>query len=628
MKAGIVSRTLAGLGAASALLACQPTEDLVGASDSMGLRSFESEATLERFARKMERRSRVDRLQMPAPMMDVEEPAAEAAMADAGEGESITNTQEAGVDEGGIVKRSGNFLIVLRRGRVFTIRHGDNDLSPVSAIDAYPPGKESPDSTWYDEMLVHEGNVIVIGYSYGDFGTEINRFRLSDDGQLSYRDTHYLRSGDYYSSSNYASRLIGNELILYAPLYTDWGNWRDRLPALRKGGPDGEAITLVEPESLYVAEPYRDGEYSLEVLHAVTRCNLALADLECSASAIAGSWGHAFYVSPDSVYVWTAPARRHRHSSDSERTPGQIYRIPLDGSRPGAVAAEGAPVDQFAFSEDAEDGVLRVVLREDGYGEGMWAGEYSRGDTALVTAKFSDFGNGGQSLDRSAYRKLPRVDGWRFHNRFVGDWLLYAAGDYGDEAKDNFVYAVPLKGGDVTKVDLPHGVTRFDRLGIDGVVIGPGPNGALGFSALALSDEAKLEATYMMAAASEGETRSQAFFFRPDRGAEDGKSGTLGLPVSRRVERDGSEFLGSGSAIAFLRRENRQMRPAGELAARSERARPDNCKASCTDWYGNARPIFLGDRVFALMGYELVEGRFDGGQILEVRRIDYGPTGR
>ncbi|MCC7248347.1 MAG: hypothetical protein IT473_06970, partial [Lysobacter sp.] len=36
--------------------------------------------------------------------------------------ESITNVQTAGVDEGGIVKRQGDFLIVLRRGRLFTLR--------------------------------------------------------------------------------------------------------------------------------------------------------------------------------------------------------------------------------------------------------------------------------------------------------------------------------------------------------------------------------------------------------------------------------------------------------------------------------------------------------------------------
>ena len=35
----------------------------------------------------------------------------------------------------------------------------------------------------------------------------------------------------------------------------------------------------------------------------------------------------------------------------------------------------------------------------------------------------------------------------------------------------------------------------------------------------------------------------------------------------------------------------------------------DGCRASCTNWYGNVQPIFLHNRVFALMGYKLVEGR-------------------
>ena len=42
------------------------------------------------------------------------------------------------------------------------------------------------------------------------------------------------------------------------------------------------------------------------------------------------------------------------------------------------------------------------------------------------------------------------------------------------------------------------------------------------------------------------------------------------------------------------------------------------------DWYGNARPIFIGDRVFALLGYELVEGSFTDGRIRE-RRVDFAP---
>ena len=40
---------------------------------------------------------------------------------DTSQDESVTNVQHAGVDEGGIVKLHGNYLVVLRRGRLFTI---------------------------------------------------------------------------------------------------------------------------------------------------------------------------------------------------------------------------------------------------------------------------------------------------------------------------------------------------------------------------------------------------------------------------------------------------------------------------------------------------------------------------
>ena len=35
------------------------------------------------------------------------------------------------------------------------------------------------------------------------------------DGSLAYRATHHLKSHDYYSSRNYASRLVGSKLVFY-----------------------------------------------------------------------------------------------------------------------------------------------------------------------------------------------------------------------------------------------------------------------------------------------------------------------------------------------------------------------------------------------------------------------------
>ena len=81
--------------------------------------------------------------------------------------------------------------------------------------------------------------------------------------------------------------------------------------------------------------------------------------------------------------------------------------------------------------------------------------------------------------------------------------------------------------------------------------------------------------------------------------------------------------------MLFLRNERTAFRALGTLDARPDRAGSDDdadgCVASCVDWYGNSRPLFLRGRVFALLGYELVEGQVTDGRIREVRRVSYAP---
>ena len=94
--------------------------------------------------------------------------------------ESITNVQTAGVDEGGIVKRAGEHLVILRRGRLFTVRVGGDPLQPLAMLDAYAPGS-NPQGAWYDELLISGSTVVVVGYSYARGGTEIGLFDLGDE---------------------------------------------------------------------------------------------------------------------------------------------------------------------------------------------------------------------------------------------------------------------------------------------------------------------------------------------------------------------------------------------------------------------------------------------------------------
>jgi uncharacterized secreted protein with C-terminal beta-propeller domain len=55
---------------------------------------------------------------------------------------SITNNQHDGVDEGDIVKRRGDILIVLRRGRLFTIGIGGGQLDSLAIADAFGPASD------------------------------------------------------------------------------------------------------------------------------------------------------------------------------------------------------------------------------------------------------------------------------------------------------------------------------------------------------------------------------------------------------------------------------------------------------------------------------------------------------
>ena len=70
---------------------------------------------------------------------------------------------------------------------------------------------------WYDEMLVHGDTIVVVGYSYQASATEIGLFTVDATGRLAHTDTFFLRSNDYYSSRNYASRLLGEQLVFYMP---------------------------------------------------------------------------------------------------------------------------------------------------------------------------------------------------------------------------------------------------------------------------------------------------------------------------------------------------------------------------------------------------------------------------
>ena len=585
------------------------------------MKAFGSEQELLRYFRELAQKSRQEnREALNGDSYGFNQMPAESSPAAKDEQESVTNTQHAGVDEGGIVKVHGNHLVVLRRGRLFTVAIGDGALNPISSVDSFGP-EINPSGTWYDEMLVADNTVVVIGYSYERGGTEVGLFDISSDGKLAYRSTYHLRSNDYYSSRNYASRLIGNKLIFYAPQYFYGGfeNPVQSFPAVRKwhkGASASEFQRIVPATRVYRPEMDFSTTYGT-ALHTVTVCDLANGGFDCQATSVIGPSGHVFYVSPDSVYVWASAWARDNQSRSI------VFRMPLDGSGPSALRVSGSPIDQFSFLQ-SEDHYLNVLVQSEANGDGMWRAEVAQGDVALMRIPIMSFSDGSETVPASSYRALPKPEGYGFQNRFVGRYLIYGTGSGWGYPKQNTdkwnLFMVDWVRGDSHQLKLAHGVDRIEQMGKDAVIVGTDGKD-LHFSAVRLAQWPEIVSRYTRKEASQGELRSHGFFYKPD--GDD--SGMLGLPISVPGRAGYRHLFESSAAILFLRNDSLQFREVGELGSQPGKAIDDRCRASCVDWYGNARPLFLRGRVFALLGYEIVEGRLDDGRMHELRRVNYAP---
>ena len=610
------------LSAGSHAAGTAPSKTLAPFASEQALASYlqQLQARQEALLLKQQKLQRATAQYMAAPPAPPAAPApmAEAAAKSADAAESVTNVQTAGVDEGGIVKLHGKHLVMLRRGKLFTVQVGGNALQPVASLDAFALGSD-PSGSWYDEMLIDGDTVVVIGYSYSRGGTEIGLFDVDADGKLAYRATYHLRSNDYYSSRNYASRLIGGKLVFYSPLSLNLrrGDPFGGFPALRRWRPDAvpsDFKRIAPATRIYRTDEEPEPGFGL-TLHTVTVCDLAQRDMRCEATAVMGPQGRVFYVSGESVFVWTT-----RRGSDSG-----VFRIPLDGSAPSALKVAGAPVDQFSFLESV-DGHLNVLLRAEGQGDAMWDGARGRGDMALLRVPLATFSDGRDSAPAGSYKPLPGGGGYGLQNRYVGPYLLYGnPGNPGRRKADQAWPRQPLyvvrwaNAGSVQALSLPHGVERIEALGNDAVVIGA-QGRDLHFSTIGLAGQAAVATRYIRADAAQGESRSHGFFYKPQAAGE----GLIGLPILGADERPGLNK--SSASILYLRNSGLQLTELGALAARPGPAPDDGCRASCVDWYGNARPLFLQGRVFALLGYELVEGALREGQIREVRRVSYAPV--
>ena len=161
---------------------------------------------------------------------------------------------------------------------------------------------------------------------------------------------------------------------------------------------------------------------------------------------------------------------------------------------------------------------------------------------------------------------------------------------------------------------------RLNALGDHAVAIGA--NGKdLHFTSIELGHAALVAHSYVRPNAGQAESRSHGFFYKQ----ASSEAGIVGLPIMQAGPGEDETGHRGSASVLYLENQALELSALGALHSHPVQQADDKCVASCMDWYGNARPLFLKDRVFALMGYELVEGAIRSGRIREVRRVSFAP---
>jgi len=274
-----------------------------------------------------------------------------------------------------------------------------------------------------------------------------------------------------------------------------------------------------------------------------------------------------------------------------------------------AIGVYGIPPDQFAFLEDADDHLNVVVA-------------HANDVVTLLRIPLSDFSDGGVDAPSWHYRPIAHAPGSWLTTRFVGPYVIVGARGWdGQERAPRTVVVTAWAGETTYALTLTHDTQRIDAIGAHAVVIG-GDRSRLSMTAVRLGAQPRVAGTLVQADALQSEDRSHAFFYRQD-GPD---AGVFGFPIVTVTTGEDGDARERSARILFIA--NRALAFSGEGtldASSGTSVDDDRCRVSCLDWYGNARPIFIDDRIFALLGYEIVEGRLVGGHIEGVRRLDFTP---
>lgn len=533
---------------------------------------------------------------------------------------------EPGVDRGDAVRQAGRFILVLSGNSLLVIDTGTASGQPARLAD-----EVSLTGPWYslhDAILLHGDHVIVTGRAGQGGASLISAFRLGADGRL-------RAEGVFMVSGTDDARLglAGERLVIYSS--TDnayhgasspdfrWPRiWRWTAETARRE----EALAREEERTgntfwprtrleraagagrrlLAASDIYRPIRATFNgELHTISVCPLASlgsrTGLACRSIGFGGSANAGVMFTATNAYV-TLDQGRDDSAESNPSCPGSneggsdrflLYRVPLDGDSVGVTAVAGT-LEGMA----ERNGRARLFLRNARPDCGPDLAD------ALADLPQTAFTRAGAMAGRDAYAELEGIFGSDV--LFTADTaIVFSLRDYLDEDE---IALVPLdRPAAIRQLRVPHRLSRVE----------PVAGGALitGWAA-----EEQVAVTFVgPGTASRPDTIIlPGLTIEPNQPYVSAWSGNLiGLPTDRSpIARNSDHVYRFAPDLHFLRiDENGRLVRAGTLTA----SREHEC-GSCSARL--SRAIFMNGRIFALAGPELIEGRLENGQVIEVRRFD------
>ncbi|KFL37751.1 hypothetical protein N788_00855 [Arenimonas donghaensis DSM 18148 = HO3-R19] len=537
----------------------------------------------------------------------------------------ITNNQEGGVDEGDIVKKSGDFLLVLRGGSLHSVRIARQGRAVLEHAGSLRLAEDGDDRIWFDEILTFGPRVLLLGFNYGEDEpvAELQLFHLDANGGLVRDARFWLRSNDYFDGDNYGARLQGDNLLmsLQLPLQLQgemaWPEWS------RRDVPAPGWTPLLEAADLYY--PMLPGR--LPRIHVLLQCPLAGLDderLACRSTGFVAEGRSELYATRTHAYLalgglapqawrsklvlpddgdWPVEAWPLRRTS--------IVRVPFGAGDPTVATVHGDIDQSFQFREDAE-GALWVLPLSGEHDDDERTTRY--GLYRLAPEDFSGFAG-----EPSPARAFAEVPGGVGTIRFDREVVWFGESSWWGQKKPSpgRLWALGLGDGVLTPVPVTHSVQFMQPAGDRMLAIGLVPGGGMAASVLAGAGQPRRLHTLDWPGYFSSESRSHAV----NVGRLPGGPLLLGLPAwpeSSRSRDDDTWPEEQASDLLYARIDGDRLSAAGVLSMQD--AGGQDCE-DCWDWYGNARTFFVGGRVFALSGSLLVEGAWTGDRVQRRARL-------